>query len=395
MVDFITPALGVLGNVLGASSARKAANEAKDLQQQALNNQTDWLNRQWQYAEPYAQTGLDINAGLAPTRNAQMGALAYLYNPQLAGSQIALPEQENTAIPVYLRQYANAPEGSWQNELYRYALYNKTPEGNLQDILKDIGRGENPMNRIHRSRMTAPPADYTPPPLTLGGESIQVPGGTATEGGTGTALPSWMQVPDVDEIISTLRGGSEVDMARLQQQLTASNQAALRNRGYVQPGMSSTQVASEANVPLWMNQERTRNEVGLANTKYNMGMTNNTYLQNLATNMQNQLAGYQGQMIPMGNTSAQTNAAANSAANYGNMANQYNQQAGNAYGSIGSILGDWWANQQAKTQSQAVKAASNSASYSPNLQIGGGNPNNGLQVGGNIPDNYFQRLFGY
>jgi hypothetical protein len=129
--------------------------------------------------------------------------------------------------------------------------------------------------------------------------------------------------------------------------------------------------------------------VDLANTKYNMGQQNNQYLQNLQSNLYNQMSGYQAQMMPYTNTLGIANAYGNAAGNAWNQAYQSNQANQQAYGSIGNIIGDWWNQQQNK--SQAVNAAQNAAQV-PGLTMP--RPTGNYLVGGNIDPNYFTSQFG-
>lgn len=319
-----------VGDILtgGAVSAGKAAKQQNKLSKEQLENEEYWRNLMWQYQQPLAQSAVNTNAALQPVYRQMAGQLGYLYGMQ-PGTQTALPQ-----LPTSLPRPEGGDDQSFWDRLFG-AL-----SGNSDYVTT-----------------TAP---------MQAAQSVTVP--------TADQLPSWMQVPDVDEIIGKLKAGNEADLARLQLDLTSRTRSAMQGRGLGGNTVSTTGAAMANNVPLWMMQERAKQNAGLATTGYGMNMQNNTYLQNLASNMANQLAGYQAQMQPNIDMTSYANAASQNAANAQNMANLYNQQAGQGYGAIGNIIGDWWANSQ--NRSNAVNAAQLSASYSPNLLLAGGIGNN-------------------
>jgi hypothetical protein len=399
--------------------------------------QIDYLNKMWQYQEPLAQSAVRTNQMLQPIYGQMAGQLGYLQGIK-PGTTWNVPAPIDTSIPAYLRPYANAEPGTWQNELYTRAMYYgpEVSQKRVQDIINDIQNGESPQKRLAREdvlpkmntaaatgatgQAAAPssggytgttwqeaidyakglisgqPATGAPSQAVTGGvpqgwtpPTSGAPAQTSVTVPTQGELPSWMQVPDVDAIVNTLRAGSDVELAQLRQQLSAQTKAGMQGRGLGAGVTSTTGMAQQGNVPLWMMQARTGRDVDLANTKYNMGQQNNQYLQNLQSNLYNQMSGYQAQMMPYTNTLGIANAYGNAAGNAWNQAYQSNQANQQAYGSIGNIIGDWWNQQQNK--SQAVNAAQNAAQV-PGLTMP--RPTGNYLVGGNIDPNYFTSQFG-
>lgn len=465
----------VLGGLFGGGGDGGASDYEKA--------QIDYLNKMWQYQEPLAQSAVRTNQMMQPIYGQMAGQLGYLQGIA-PGTQWNVPAPIDSSIPSYLRAYANAAPGTWQNELYTRAMYYgpEVSQKRVQDIISDIQNGESPQKRLARENVlpkmntaaatgatgqaAAPssggytgttwqeaidyakglisgkpatqqgvtggvPVGWTPPTSgTLvqsndayrfgilsdqdaaaleakkqaalnSGQPIPTWDTSATPALTSqydlnsitvpsqSQLPSWMQVPDVDAIVNTLRAGSDVELAQLRQQLSAQTTAGMQGRGLGAGVTSTTGLAQQGNVPLWMMQARTGRDVDLANTKYNMGQQNNQYLQNLQSNLYNQMSGYQAQMMPYTNTLGIANAYGNAAGNAWNQAYQSNQANQQAYGSIGNIIGDWW--NQKQNKSQAVNAAQNAAQV-PGLTMP--QPTGNYLVGGNVPNNYFQNMFG-
>jgi len=140
-------------------------------------------------------------------------------------------------------------------------------------------------------------------------------------------LPQWMQVPDVDEIMQSLRGASDVDTERMMQQIRAQTAGGLAARGFMGTGTaSSTQGMENANIPLWQQQARATNRGNLAQTEQGMRTSNATYLQNLANSLFSSAAGSQPNYTPFIDM-------------YNQQANQYGQMGGNFLKLIGGEIG--------------------------------------------------------
>ncbi len=277
-----------------------------------------------------------------------------------------LPKMNTAAATGATGQAAAPSSGGYTGTTWQEAI----------DYAKGLISGQSATGAPSQAVTGGVPQGWTPPTSGAPAQtSVTVP----TQG----ELPSWMQVPDVDAIVNTLRAGSDVELAQLRQQLSAQTTAGMQGRGLGTGVTSTTGLAQQGNVPLWMMQARTGRDVDLANTKYNMGQQNNQYLQNLQSNLYNQMSGYQAKMMPYTNTLGIANAYGNAASNAWNQALQANQANQQAYGSIGNKIGNWW--DQLQNKSQAVNAAQSAAMWpsSGNTNYGGTNwtwgTNTGLQ----------------
>lgn len=401
-LDPITGALAgqLLGGLFGGGGGDGGASKLTQAQ-------IDLMNKMWQYQEPLAQSAVTQNAAMQPIYRQMAGQLGYLYGMQ-PGTQTQLPMFTQAQSPAQGQDWVDsdsfwdrllggfknafnpqdeaAPSMSpWEIKANADAQYNavvtnadRTEGTSLQQWGPDK---EYPTKEAYLSAMRQ---------LTYGNFGTteadllqQISDNTVTVPGQ-DELPSWMQVPDVDEIIGKLRSSSDVDLARLQQQLTAQTRGAMQGRGLGAGTVSTTGAAMQGNVPLWMTQERAKQNAGLATTGYGMRQQNNQYLNNLATNMTNQLQGYQGQMMPMIDTSSMVNAYGNMANSAWNQAYQTNMANQQAYGGIGGIIGNWWQGQQNK--SQAANAAGNAAGMV--LTPGAAMVNPAAQAGYGLVPNY-------
>lgn len=376
-LDPITGALAgqLLGGLFGGGGGDGGASKLTQAQ-------IDLMNKMWQYQEPLAQSAVRQNAAMQPIYRQMAGQLGYLYGMQ-PGTQTQLPMFTQAQSPAQGQDWADSDSfwdrllGGFKNavnpqdeaapsmspwEIKANADAQYAAEVEKANNLEAAGTpwwGENKPWATRDAYLAQRKADiYSDFGVTEADLLQQISDNTVTVPGQ-DELPSWMQVPDVDEIIGKLRSSSDVDLARLQQQLTAQTKGAMQGRGLGAGTVSTTGAAMQGNVPLWMTQERAKQNAGLATTGYGMRQQNNQYLNNLATNMTNQLQGYQGQMMPMIDTSSMVNAYGNMANNAWNQAYQTNMANQQAYGGIGGIIGNWWQGQQNK--SQAANAAGNSS----------------------------------
>ena len=380
--DAIMTGLGLLST----SASSSAANRAAEQQQQQLGQSQDWMNKMWGYEEPWAQYGQTALAGLSPVQQQAIGWLASMSGVS-PGTSIGLPTQPNVAIPEYLRQYANAAPGTWQNELYRRALYNNTPQSGINDIIKDIGHGEDPMRRLQRSSLTSPPSDWQVPTTTTGGQSITVPGQAE--------LPPWLQTPAIDTRLSTaLTDLSTIDWrnpytaeqltqmmepTELSQNQLASQMSGALSSNLARRGMGGAGTSSIGAMPVtgeigWLAQARAQNKANALNLVQQRGdqlrtenIANLLSLEGLGTqkrgeqqtNWQNILAmltgaGTTGLNAATSGTTAMSNNAQNNANTYGDMAKMYGGMASQSAAGLGNYLAIWLANQNNNKSTSVV-----------------------------------------
>lgn len=185
MADWLSMALTGLGGLMSANQASKNARLAN----KQFQFQRDLFN---QYGIPELQTQAGQFAGYQPVYNTQLAWLYSLLGMQ-PGYQFSTPATWNPQVPDYLRDLGNAPEGSWQKELYKTALYNNWDKKTVAAYKRLKDRWD---ERAVKRGYTLAPAEFAAPPVRVGGETYTVPGAT----GTG-AVPDWLKVPELNQTL--------------------------------------------------------------------------------------------------------------------------------------------------------------------------------------------------
>lgn len=328
------------------TAGKQAANAAQNAQNQAnaQNQQSLDLAKQYfyNYQQPLANLGIARTMQMQPTIDSFYGWLQNLGGLSPQGSTYTTPNMTNPAVPSYLVTGLQAPEGSVQRRVAELALYNKdvpNTQQHYQNILADIGRGENPqapINRVMAQGWQSIPVGWKVPTATIGGSTQTVP--------TTAQLPSFMQVdwkqPFTPEQIGAMTSLSDVNISDAYKQRQGALTSEMARRGLAGPGATSTADTSGlVGLQNWLQSQQANQRSNLTMAGIQRGDQLRGEQGSNFWNLFNTLQGNAAQFAPQNTTpSMYMNALGNNATNYQNQAANYGNMAGQTLSGLGSTL---------------------------------------------------------